>query len=83
MSSKSYKFKKFQDTSNDNYIFPHKHCKCGKMIAPTEEYCSDACRGNVENKSKKNKKRMYKTIGIFAIISVVFIIVVLLITHTI
>ena len=53
------------------------------MIAPTEEYCSDACRGNVENKSKKNKKRMYKTIGIFAIISVAFIIVVLLLTHTI
>jgi predicted nucleic acid-binding Zn ribbon protein len=66
MSTKSYKFKKFQDTPDEDGIIPHKHCPvCGRQIYELElEYCSDACAQLSKNKEKGQKKKIFKYIGI-------------------
>ena len=66
MSNKSYKFKKFQESTDETGIIPHKHCPvCSRQIYELEkEYCSEACEQLSKSKEKGQKKKMYKYIGI-------------------
>ncbi|MHA1819111.1 MAG: DUF2116 family Zn-ribbon domain-containing protein [Promethearchaeota archaeon] len=79
MSKKSYKFKKYYPSSEEEKIPPHKHCICGKMIPPDQEYCSEACRLIAENKKKSEKKKMrVMFIAFGAIIGVTLVIFIFL-----
>jgi predicted nucleic acid-binding Zn ribbon protein len=65
------KYQKYKQ--DDDYIYPHKHCRCGHMMGEDQEYCSEECRTKFTQKSKKSKKSTIGIVLIWVAVIVVFI----------
>lgn len=49
----------------------HRHCKvCGKVVGPTAEYCSKACRAKREAQLQSRRNYMYIIYATMAILVV-------------
>jgi len=56
---------------DDNYIYPHKHCKCGHMMREDQEFCSKECAAKWGKKTaaankKYNRKKILIWVGVIA-----------------
>ena len=49
----------------------HRHCKvCGKVVAPTQEFCSKTCRAKRESQLQSRRNYMYILYATMAILVV-------------